>query len=106
MVPHAFSMQFNFPLVDHNNVDLNYMYNYAKFTENGNCGYLLKPQHQRQSIRKTDPIIMLNQFDQVQEQNTLRMEIISGRQLQGQFNEHTDALDPRVQLSLIDPSYD
>jgi len=41
-VPIAFSLEFSMALVDHNNIDLNFLYNYAKFMENGNCGYLLK----------------------------------------------------------------
>lgn len=42
LVMEGFKRRFNFTMIDHNNLDFLFMYNYAKFKENGNCGYLLR----------------------------------------------------------------
>lgn len=57
LIPQAFSSGFSFPMVDHNNIDLNFMYNYAKFLENGNCGYILMNKARNTNFKNKTPKI-------------------------------------------------
>lgn len=130
MVPHAFKRKFSFPLVDFNTLDLNYMYNYAKFLENGVKFLFINLSPVATSINHKSEIVLLlklkwgivtviasliisttsflnNNFRfLLGRESLIKIEVLSGYQLQGQFNGNAEPIDPRIQVQLIDPNYD